>query len=162
MPTSPFFQNNSQSIFFQGVFPLPDSKFVTMSYVYHGTPSYENVANILRYGWKPGTRCEYGTGIYFADWKTAKSYAGNNGYLIEAAIWAKESEIIDYQTIQKFPNCPKNGDGFTAYAQSRGYRVIRVNPSMYVVLAKNHSGPRHMQGVIIKGVYCPNTGQKIA
>jgi hypothetical protein len=132
-----------------------------MSYVYHGTPSYENVANILRYGWKTGTRCEYGTGIYFADWNTAKSYAGTNGYLIETTICVKELEIIDYQTIQQFPNCPKNGDGFTAYALSRGYRVIRVNPSMYVVLVKNHSTPRHIPGVIIKGVCNPITGQKI-
>jgi hypothetical protein len=140
---------------------MPDLYLVVLSNVYHGTKSFDNAINILNYGWKPGTGSAYGTGIYFGDWDTAKSYAGNSGYLIEASIRLNKFEIVDYKSIQRSPNCPKNGDGLTACALSRGFRVLKVNSSMYVVLAQRESIPSYIPGVVIKGVYSPITGQKI-
>ncbi len=159
--TSPFFQNTSQSVFSQFPFPLSDSYLVVLSNIYHGTRSFENAVNILNFGWRPGPGSQFGRGIYFGDWNTARSYAGDKGCLVGATIRIKELEIIDYEAIQQFPNCPRNGEGLTAYALSRGYRVIRASPSIYVVLARNHSTPRHIPGVTIKGVYSPATGRKI-
>jgi len=134
----------------------------------HGTPSIENALDIIsgRGTFIVGSGNQYGTGVYFADFNTAKTYAGTSGAIIKVSISVPYSQIADYSELTSsvsFTQFGKNiGDGITNYVLNvLRKRFLKVNNNLIVALSDRTNLDERVvfEGVTINGILDNNGNQ---
>lgn len=110
--------------------------------LYHGTPSVDNARDIISGGgtFIVGSGNQYGTGVYFADFNTAKDYAHSSGAILKVAIMVPPNQVADYNELPNTVTFPKlgssNGDKITNYVlKVLKKRYLKVNDNLVVALA---------------------------
>jgi hypothetical protein len=131
----------------------------TPNILYHGTPVRENAEDIRKYGFIIGRGNSHGTGLYLADFATAKAYAGGTGAIIKVSFNAPATQIVDHPVLiqsRDFLNWSRYhggsdfGDNITNYSITvLKKRFIRVNQNFYVALANRTGGNER---VIFEGI----------
>jgi hypothetical protein len=148
------------------IFPQQDYPDYWISEIlFHGTPSCENASDIIdaNSGFVIGPGNAYGTGLYLADFESAKAFAKGTGAILEISLEIPPSQVADFDSVVNSPEfqnwCSYNGkgnqgDNLTAYTLSvLRKRFIRCQ-NIYVALAEQTFGNERVvfEGVTVLGI----------
>jgi hypothetical protein len=112
---------------------------------WHGTPSAQNAASIVRHGFMTGHGNGLADGVYFSqNVATAKTYAGNSGVLIKCRVRLGKTCVWDGHMQQRFSQwCQARGvtpdnSGKTAYLLRHGFDTMQSG-GVLVVLSPQYA-----------------------
>lgn len=120
---------------------------------YHGTPSRQAAINIMFSGgsWLVGNRNKYGSGVYLADFSTAKEYAGRSGAIVEVRTDIPPSQIASYDQVL-------NSSQFRQWRQGRSAGNLGDDISLFVTEVLGCRFLRTSRGWLV-GLVPPNLKQ---
>jgi len=161
-------QANPYDLFQASGYPSSNKSLIIT--LYHGTPLLENARDIVngKGTFVIGSGNANGTGLYIADFNTAKGFAKASGAIIKVKLQAPWNQIVDYNKVStsfQFLVWGINngngdeGDNITDYTLSvLKKRFIRVKKDFYVALApKTDANERVVfQGITVLGLLDAN------
>ena len=143
------------NIFGQGSAGTQNVYGILTAVLYHGTPQIDNARDIVngRGTFIVGPGNAKGTGLYLADFYTAKNYAGNTGAILKIKLQIPWGQVVNYNRVLTSPrfvswstiNGNGNmGDNITNYLINvQKKRYLKVNQNLYVALEqKTQTGER--------------------
>ena len=138
---------------------------------YHGTPTQENAASIVKDGWLVGSGNALGDGIYLATKvDIAKTYAGSSGLYLKCRVLLGRSCAWDSTTQARYKKwCQdqgvrKDNSAITAYLLQHGFHTVRQG-DVIVVLAPQYANAtawkRRFKCIRIMSVHRSSDDQRI-
>lgn len=152
---------------------LSFSRLTTKLTAYHGTPSLDNVKSILKDGWMVGRGNVMGDGIYLANnIRTAKSYAGTNGYYLKCVINARRKAVWGDSLSARYAKwCQAKGvtsdnSARSAFLIQNGFDVAQ-NGNVLIVLAPQYVNPtawkkKRSRKIRVIGIYRASDDRRVS